>query len=235
VKAPRQQIAAYLRVSSRAQDAKTQRSAIGRASDARGDRIDVWYSEKKSASTFGRPELARIRADARAGRLHKLYVFRLDRLARTGIRDMFEVIDELRAHGVQVVTVADGFDLDGPHAEILIAVIAWAAKMERLATAERIAAARDRIDAEGGHWGRPRRMDDAMVEKARTLRRNGQTIRQISARLKTPRATVARALSRKPAACRTRRGRDSQGGRPRQQGASRLAATETRHKRGVRP
>jgi hypothetical protein len=51
------------------------------------------------------------------------------------------------------VNVADGFDLNGPHAEVIIAVLAWAAKMERLATAERIAAARERIEAEGGRRG----------------------------------------------------------------------------------
>ncbi len=44
----------------------------------------------------------------------------------------------------RVVSVGDGFDLQGPHAEVIVAVMAWAAKMERLATAERIAAARER-------------------------------------------------------------------------------------------
>jgi hypothetical protein len=35
--------------------------------------------------------LAKLRGDARAGKVAKLYVCRLDRLARCGIRDMFEV------------------------------------------------------------------------------------------------------------------------------------------------
>jgi hypothetical protein len=41
------------------------------------------------------------------------------------------------------VSVSDGFALDGPAAEVILAVIAWAAKMERLAIAEHIRAARE--------------------------------------------------------------------------------------------
>jgi hypothetical protein len=36
--------------------------------------------------------------------------------------------------------------------------MAWVAKMERLAIGERIAAAGERLEAERGRWGRPRRM-----------------------------------------------------------------------------
>jgi DNA invertase Pin-like site-specific DNA recombinase len=188
---------AYIRVSSRAQDHASQRSAIERATAARGDTIGTWFSEKKSARTMNRPELQRLRADARAGHVRKLYVFRIDRLARSGIRDTFEVVEELRAHGVEIVTVADGFSLDGPAAEVVLAVMAWAAKMERLAIGERVAAARERIEAEGGAWGRPSRVDRATRERAAKLRARGQTIRDIARTLKIPRSTIARALSQK--------------------------------------
>jgi DNA invertase Pin-like site-specific DNA recombinase len=56
---------------------------------------------------MARAELQRLRADARAGHLRRLYVFRLDRLTRSGIRDTFELIEELRAHGVDIVSVAE--------------------------------------------------------------------------------------------------------------------------------
>jgi len=107
---------AYLRVSSRAQDHATQKSAIERAATARGDAITDWRAEKRSGKTLARPELDRLRADARAGHVRRLYVFKLDRLTRSGIRDTFEVIEELRAHGAELVSVSDGFALDGPAA-----------------------------------------------------------------------------------------------------------------------
>jgi len=184
--------AAYVRVSSKAQDHASQRAAIERAAEARGDKITVWYAEKKSAKTIAREELQHLRADVRAGHVRKLYVFRLDRLARSGIRDTFEVVEELRAHGCELVTIADGFDLNGPAAEVVLAVMAWAAKMERLAINERISAARERLAAEGRPWGRPPRLTAADRRRIIGLRRAGRTIREVSVALKIPRSTVAR-------------------------------------------
>jgi DNA invertase Pin-like site-specific DNA recombinase len=187
---------AYVRVSSKAQDLSMQRAAVERVATARGDHIETWYSEKRSARTIKRPELDRVRADARVGLIKKLYVYRLDRLTRSGIRDTFEVIEDLRGHGVELVTVSDGFDLNGPAAEVVLAVMAWAAKMERLAINERIAAARERVESEGGKWGRPRRLDDAAEEKVQQLRGQGRSLREIAVALKIPRATVARTIAR---------------------------------------
>ena len=191
---------AYARVSSKAQDLSMQRSAVERVAIARGDRIEAWYSEKRSARTIKRPELDRVRADARAGLIKKLYVYRLDRLTRSGIRDTFEVIEALRGHGVELVTVSDGFDLNGPAAEVVLAVMAWAAKMERIAINERISAARERVESEGGKWGRPRRLDDVAERKVQELRGKGRSLREIAVALKIPRATVARTVARFKAA-----------------------------------
>ena len=189
---------AYIRVSSRAQDHATQRAAIERFAAARGDTIDDWRAEKKSAKTMAREELQRLLADARAGRLRgqRLYLFRLDRLTRSGIADTLTTLDELRANGVEIVSVADGLDLTGPHAEIIVATMAWAAKMERLALGERIAAVRERVEAEGGRWGRPCRMGDDDVARAREMRARGRSLRAIAMTMRVPRSTIARALVR---------------------------------------
>jgi len=188
---------AYVRVSSKAQGYQTQKSAIEKAAAVRGDTIDAWYSEKKSAKTVKRAQLNRLRADARSGRLRgrRLYLFRLDRLSRSGIRDTLAVVEELRGGGCEIVSISDGFDLAGPAAEIIVAVMSWASKMELLAKNERISAARERMEAEGKSWGRPRRMDDKLIAKATAIRTDGKTIRQIAVALKIPRATVARTLA----------------------------------------
>jgi DNA invertase Pin-like site-specific DNA recombinase len=189
-------VAAYVRVSSKAQDHATQRAAIERVAAARGDSIAAWYAEKQSGKTMTRAELQRLRDDARAGHVLRLYVFRLDRLTRSGIRDTFELVEELRAHGVDVVSVSDCFSLDGPASEVVLAVMAWAAKMERLATAERISAARERVEAEGGRWGRPKRLGQAEVERALAMRGDGQSVRGIAVAMHVPRSTIARAIAR---------------------------------------
>ncbi len=66
-------VAAYCRVSSRAQDLATQRSAIERCTSARGDAITEWYAEKVSGAKLARPELLRLRDDVRAGAVRKLF------------------------------------------------------------------------------------------------------------------------------------------------------------------
>ena len=188
---------AYIRVSSKAQNFASQEAAITKAATARGDTIETWYSEKKSAKTVQRPQLERLRTDARAGRLRgrRLYLFRLDRLTRSGIRDTLEVLSELRDGGCEVVAVSDGFPLTGPYAEVVIAVMSWASAMELRAKNERIAAARERVEAEGGSWGRPRRMNERLLERAIAMRKEGKTIRQISIALKVPKSTVSRTLN----------------------------------------
>jgi len=95
-----------------------------------------------------------------------------------------------------VVSIADGFDLNGPAAEIILAVLAGAAKMERLAINERIAAARERVEAEGRNWGRPRRIDPAALARIVVLRGEGRTIREIAVALRILRSTVGQAVAR---------------------------------------
>lgn len=190
-------IAAYIRVSSRGQDLEAQRDAITRAATARGDRVVRWYAEKLNASTLHREALDQLRSDVRAGAVRKCYVFRIDRLTRSGIRDTLAVVDEMRAHGCELATIADGFDLEGPASDVVLAVLAWAAQMERRALGERISAARVKVEASGGRWGRPRRIDPSTVAKIALMKQSGSTIREISAALKIPKSTVALAASKK--------------------------------------
>lgn len=189
-------IAAYVRVSSLTQNLATQIDAIERGARARGDdpRAMGWFTEKQSAKTMKRAELEHVRTLVRARAVSRLYAFRLDRLARTGIRDTFEIVEECREHDCELVTIADGFDLAGPAADVIIAVLAWAAKQERLVRNERIAAARTRMEAAGDPWGRPPRMTAAELATAKTMKARGDSVRTIAAAIGVPRATVARRL-----------------------------------------
>ncbi len=189
--------AAYLRVSSRGQSVDTQRAAVLRAAAARGDEIDRWYVETKSASTLERDALNELRGAARAGEIERVYVFKVDRLTRSGIRDMFAVVDELRRNGCSIHSVADGFQLDGPGGDIVLAVMASLAQMERQALGDRISAARLRIESSGGRWGRPRKLDRSEVTEAKRLRDQKVPIRRIAQILHVPKSTIADALSEK--------------------------------------
>jgi len=188
-------IAAYIRVSSKAQTFASQRDAIARVARARGVLIAEWYADRVSSQNE-RPELTRLRNDARGGRISKVYVFRLDRLSRGTICEALNLIEELRKHGCKVESIADGFSFDGPASDVVLAVVAWAANWERTANRERIAAARARVEAHGGAWGRPTVVDESAQERIANMKGKGYTVRKIAKIVKLPSSTVGDFLKR---------------------------------------
>lgn len=189
-------VAAYLRVSSDSQSHATQRATIERAAKRRGDRVTQWFAEKRGGHKLERPVLSELRARARRGELAKLYVFKLDRLTRSGVADTFRVVDELRKSGCELVSVTEGFDLAGPFGDLLIAALAACAQIELQSIRERITAARARVEREGGRWGRPAKFGKPDLPKLLELAASGKTVRQIASIVKVPRSTVQRALQR---------------------------------------
>lgn len=190
--------AAYVRVSTRQQSLEAQKEALSKAATARGDRITHWYGEKVSGFQAERAELTALRQAVRRGEHRKLYVFRIDRLSRAGVLATFTVVDEMTRNGCSVVTIADGFGLDGPVGDIVLAVLAACAQMERNALAERLTAARERTTMLGGSWGRPKSLREDTLRLARAMVAEGHTIRKAARELGVPRSTLARALSQKP-------------------------------------
>ena len=191
---------AYIRVSSKGQDHAMQRAAVEKATAARGDSVAEWYAEKRTASTLDRPELARLLADVRARKVGRLYVYRLDRLTRSGIVDTLALVRELRELGVELVNLADGFTIPAPGvegsaariAELVLAILAWAADMELLTRRERIATRRELAEERGEPWGRPGRLSLGEHDAIAARLDAGETVRQVAAALKVPRSTVGR-------------------------------------------
>lgn len=181
----------YVRVSTTSQDTTAQRSAIRKAAKARGDTIAEWFVEKAGAGTLRRAELKRLRAAVTAGTIARVYVFRLDRLARSGVADTFRVIDQFRTHGTTLITVADGMPAtDGPWGDVVIAVLAAAAEIELTALKERLKVARERCEREGRKWGRPPRLTRADYPRLLELKARGYSTRKMAMALKVPRTTI---------------------------------------------
>lgn|SRR5512139_3600421 len=187
-------IAAYVRVSSPGQDLSMQREAIGRVCRARGERIDLWFSEKRGGAGV-REQLEALRLAVRHGEVSKVYVWRLDRLSRNGILEVLNLVHEFRKHGCQLESINDGFSLEGPAADVVLAVFAWVAEMERSAIRARLLEARTALEAAGGRWGRPQRVDRTTHERMLKLRSQGQSVREIAIALKVPRSTVHKHLA----------------------------------------
>lgn len=182
-------VAAYIRVSSRSQDYETQRLAIERACRARGDVVHRWYADVASGRSMDRRNLLQLREQIHAGNVARLWVWRLDRLTRSGILDTLAAVHDCRRHGCELVSVADGFALDGPAADVVLAVLAWAAQMEREKIRENQASARARMVAEGRSWGRPR-LPAAKRDEIRALSAAGRSLQQIARASKVSKTTA---------------------------------------------
>lgn len=94
-----------------------------------------------------RPELTRLRADARAGRLTRVICYTIDRLSRDPVH-LGVIISELEHAGVELVFVQDVFD-DSPEGQLIRFVRGYAAKVEHEKIRERSLRGR-RARAEAG-------------------------------------------------------------------------------------
>ncbi len=187
-------VAGYIRVSSASQDYEYQRTAIDAAARGRGEAVGEWFADVASGGTLERPEFARLRGALDARRVRRVWVWRLDRLTRTGIADTLECVSHVRRSGAELVSVADQVALDGgPAGELVLAVLAWCAQMERQKIHENLGAARERMRREGRSWGRPPlepALRDAVVLEAS----QGLSRREIARKLKVSKSWVDRVL-----------------------------------------
>ena len=85
------------------------------------DQAHIYTDEAASGAREDRPGLAALRAAAIDGRFRLLLVDDLSRLARNTLL-LLSVLEELRFHGVRVLSVADGLDTDDQDATVGIQV-----------------------------------------------------------------------------------------------------------------
>lgn len=196
-------VAAYIRVSRAAQDYRYQRHAIEQAARARGVVIHRWYADVASGSTMARPQLRALRAAIRSGAVRQLWVWRLDRLTRSGIVDSVSALQEMDAAGCECISLCDPFPTSGPLRDIVVSVLAGGAQLALDTIRENVLAGRARARAEGRRWGRPP-LSPELRQRARELRSGGASEREIARTLKTSKTWVHRVLTeseQKAAAC----------------------------------
>lgn len=188
-------VAAYIRVSTPSQDYAYQRHAIEAAARA-GGAIVRWYADTATGANMRRPQLERLRRDLARGEIERVWVWRLDRLTRSGIVDTLSTVQEIRA-AAALSSVADGFALgDGPAGELVLAVLAWAAQMERQKIRENQEAARARLRAQGRSWGRPP-LAPSTRDEIDAMTSQGFTPREVSRSLKISTSSVHKHLARR--------------------------------------
>lgn len=125
--------------------------------------VDEYTDAGVSGLRTSRPGLDRMLADAQAGKVDVVAVWKLDRLGRS-LQHVLGTLDQLTHHGVNFVSLRDaGLDSTTPAGRLFTAMIAAFAAFERDLIQERVVAGVRRAQAAGKHCGRPRK---ATADKA---------------------------------------------------------------------
>jgi DNA invertase Pin-like site-specific DNA recombinase len=187
-------VALYARTSTvRDQNPQIQIEELRRVAQQRGWEIVSEYVDRGwSGAKDRRPELDRLMSDVCRGKIDLVACWRFDRFARS-VRHLVTALDDFRARGIDFVSINDAIDTSTPAGRFTFQVIGAVAELEREIIRERVRLGIQSAKNRGQHIGRPRKYVD--VDRARALRAEGKSFRQVAVALGVGAATVMRALA----------------------------------------
>src|SRR5262245_63665698 len=155
------------------------------------------FAEKLSGkSTNGRHELTKAFRALRPGDV--LVITKLDRLARS-IRDLLNIIDQLKAGGVMLKALDDTWlDTTSPHGELIFTIMGAMAEFERKLIRQRCEEGIKRAKAKGTQFGRPAALDAGQRRKIAERHANGEAMAALARDYGVGVATIFRALTVSP-------------------------------------
>ena len=192
----------YCRVSTEAQansglGIAAQRERVEARALADGVRLDrVFADEGISGATLDRPAFAELLGEADAGRIAAVYTYSFSRVSRS-TADMLALVERFARRGVRLVSLTEGFDTGSAAGEFMVTVFAALSQLERKQIGERTSAALRAKQARGERIGNvpygfqadrqgrlhPHAGERRTVERARFLRGDGLSLRDIAKRL----------------------------------------------------
>jgi DNA invertase Pin-like site-specific DNA recombinase len=190
-------IAAYVRVSSKRQDHKSQLADLERWAAAQSEPVE-WFRDKASGKSMERPGWEKLQAAIERGEVRKIVVWRLDRLGRTA-RGLTQLFAELQDRGIGLVSLREGIDLETPAGRMMANVIASVAQYETEVRSERQRAGIAAALAAGKKWGgrKPGTRIRVTPEKEQAVKRlhsAGESIAAIARTVGLSRPTIYKVL-----------------------------------------
>jgi len=192
--------ALYLRVSTAEQTLECQRMELD-AFCARQSWTPVVYQDVASgAKGSSRPELERMLADVRAGRVDVVIVTKLDRLGRS-LSHLALILEQFRSNGCSLVALSQGIDTraSNPMGALMLGVLAAVSEFELELIRERTKAGLAAARARGARCGRQPLSEDVRQRIIATATKFGPKVRQIARELSLPPSTVSKVLRSQPA------------------------------------
>lgn len=179
---------AYARVSSDGQSVEAQQHAINQRYNVSDD---GWFTDEATSGTtkaLARKGFAALFSYARKG--DTVIVAAIDRLGRNTI-DVLETVEALKAKGVTVISMREGFDLSSPTGKLMLTLLAGVAELERENIRARQMAGIEKAKSDGRKLGAPKQHDDGAIAAWR--KETGSSIQVTADHWKVSTATVKRA------------------------------------------
>ena len=132
-------------------------------------------------------------------RVDGLVVYALDRVARSLV-ELVDVVRDIESRGKVVISVRESWlqQLDPKVRSLVVAVLGWAAEMEREFIRERTREALRRLKAQGKRIGRPPKVNEQIARKAIEYVSKGYTLKDTARILGVGYTTLARYLTQNP-------------------------------------
>jgi len=150
--------------------------------------IDQGYTGKNTS----RPAFKEMIGQARQRKFDVLLVWKLDRLGRS-LKDLINTLDELGSLGIDFISYDNKIDTSTPTGKLVFQVIGAVAEFERDIIAERVKAGLNNAKRKGKRLGRPP-VAPHTLQKAKNLRKEGFSYRQIGKRLQISEGVVRKHL-----------------------------------------
>ena len=188
-------VAIYARVSHETQDYEMQLQELQALADRSGYEVVEIYAEKISGTKANadRPELKRMMKDAKWRRFQKVLVWSVDRLGRS-LKNLLDTLTELRDLKIDIFAQQQGIDTGTQMGAMMFSFISIFSEFETNLRRERQMLGIQKARAAGKTWGGRQPTSDEKLEKIRTMKRKGFTVRDICKKLKVSPNTIYAAM-----------------------------------------
>jgi len=176
----------YLRVSNEGQSVGAQEDKIAHWLEVQ-DAMDIgevrWIKEKFSGATMVRPGWQKAQEDIYKGKVKRIIVASLDRLART-TSGMTKLFDQLIEKNIEFISLRENFNLATPAGRFFANALTSMAEFERECLREGMAAVHKRGKSWGGSkQGHARKLTGDVIARITTLLEESELTKKDIARL----------------------------------------------------